>query len=85
MLSVLTLNVNGLHDKTKWTNFLCAVLKLDIICLQEIHLMQDQLYAFQLHAQRYNWTFSLGTSNSTGICIGIRRSLNVITNKVGEI
>ena len=85
MLNVVILNTNGLHDKTKWANFWCAVPKLDIVFLQETHLTQDQLYAFQLHTQRYNWTFSLGTSNSASICIGVKCNLNVKTNKVGEI
>ena len=56
-----------------------------IFCFQEIHLVPDQIFAFQLHAQSYDWFFSLSTSKSTGVCIGVKRALGIIPNKIGEI
>ena len=52
---------------------------------QETHLTVAQEYAFKLFAPTYDWFFSHGTSNSAGICIGIKQKLRVISNKVGKI
>lgn len=85
MLSAITLNVNGLHDPKKWAEFWQFVPCVDILYLQEIHLVCDQLFAFQLYAQGYDWFFSLGTSNSAGVCIGVRHTLGVMACKVTEV
>ena len=85
MLSMITLNVNGLHDHRKWFDFWHSVPCIDILCFQEIHLVEEQLFAFQLHAQNYNWFFSLGTSNSGGVCIGVKCYTGVMVSKVAEV
>ncbi len=85
MFDTLTLNVNGLYDCGKWIDFWKSVLKVDVLCFQEIHLIPDQIFAFQLHAQSYDWFFWLGTSKSTGFCIGVKWALGIIPNKISEI
>ncbi len=85
MLTVITLNVNELHDHKKWLELWKHLLQSDVICLQEIHLVPEQLFAFKLHTQAYDWFFSLGMSNSAGVAVGVKHSTGVIINKVGEI
>ncbi len=85
MLTVITLNINGLHDYKKWSELWKHLLRSDVICLQEIHLVPKQLFAFKLHAQAYDWFFSLGMSNSAGVVVGVKHSVGVIVNKAGEI
>ncbi len=85
MLDTLTLNTNGLHNCGKWTDFWRSVPKVDVLYFQEIHLIPDQIFAFQLHVQSYDWFFSLGTSRSAGVCIGVRQALGIIPNKISEI
>ncbi len=72
MLSVITLNMNGLHDQKKWGDLWHNLPKVDLICLQETHLVLSQLHAFKLHAQNYDWFFSEGSSNSAGVAISVR-------------
>ena len=73
MFSLLTLNVNGIHDSKKWPKvwqflkYQCA----DIFCLQETHLQSNQEYAFGLYGQNYELFFSHGSSNSAGVLIGV--------------
>ena len=81
VLSLLTLNVNGIHD-CMW-----HVIKrqsIDIICLQETHLTQPQEYAFKLHAQGYDILFSHGTSNSVGVLTGIRRNKGITVPSINS-
>ncbi len=56
-----------------------------MLCFQEIHLVEEQLYAFQLHAQSYDWFFSLGSSNSAGVAIAICKSLDITVNTVASV
>lgn len=79
MLSLLTFNVNGLHDDGKWHKvwqFLKSQ-STDVICLQETHLTAKQEYAFCLYAQGYTLLFSHGTSRSAGVLIGICRNKGI--------
>ncbi len=48
MVTLLSLNVNGIHDATKWKNIFNTILPLapHVIALQETHLTQDQEYLF---------------------------------------
>ncbi len=85
MFLVITHNTNGLHNPLKWVEMWQNLPRCDVICLQEIHLTTDQLYAFGLHCQGYTWHFSLGTSNSTSVGITIKNTLNVGCHKAGEI
>ncbi len=84
-LTVLTLNVNGIHDKSKWEIVWQEIPRVDIICFQETHLTKDQEFAFKLHAQGYNYWFSHGTSASAGVMIAISWLTGVNMVKVGGI
>ena len=85
MFSLLTLNVNGIHDNKKWPKvwqllkYQCA----DIFCLQETHLQSNQKYAFGLYGQNYELFFSHGSSNSTSVLIGIHhnRGISVVSSQ----
>ncbi len=77
MFSVITHNTNGLHDPLKWAEMWQNLPRCNVICLQEIHLTTDQLYVFRLYYQGYTWHFSLGTSNSAGVSIAVKNTLNV--------
>ncbi len=77
-LSMVTLNVNGIHDSQKWPDLMNILPNADIICLQETHLIQQQEFAFQLHSQSYDWFFSHCTSNSAGVAIGVHRCAGII-------
>ena len=37
-LSLITLNVNGIHDPTKWLSVFQSLPSVDVVCLQETHL-----------------------------------------------
>ena len=52
--SIVTLNVNGLHDPVKWKDLWCELPRSDVICLQEMYLIPEQVYSFQLHGQSYD-------------------------------
>ena len=83
-LTVLTSNVNGMHDPQKWSDIWSALPRSDIRCLQEIHLTQEQEYAFQLHAQSYSYWYLHGLSNLAGVCVCVHQSVGVNINRVGE-
>ncbi len=40
-LSLVTLNVNGLHDYLKWPELKKILPNSDVICLQETHLIEQ--------------------------------------------
>ncbi len=84
-LSMVTLNVNGLHDHLKCPELKKILPNSDVICLQETHLTEQQEYAFKLHFQSYNWFFAHGTSNSAGIAVGVHHSVGLIGNLYGEV
>ncbi len=79
-LSLVTLNVNGLHDHLKWPELKKILPNSDVICLQETHLIEQQEYTFKLHFQSYDWFFAHGTSNSAGIAVGVCHSAGLIGN-----
>ena len=85
VLTLVTLNANGLHDSDKWLDLWLKIPKHDIICLQETHLEQWQEYSFTKFAQSFDFFFSHSTTNSGGICVAIRHSLGVIAHKTFEI
>ncbi len=73
-LSLITVNVNGMHDQLKWTTIFKEILHQDIICFQETHLESSQEYAFELHTQGYDLFFGQGATNAGGVCVGVCRS-----------
>ncbi len=83
-LTVLTSNINGLHDSKKWEEFWPVIPHLDILCLQETYLISEQEYSFQLYAQGYDFWYSHGTTASAGVCVCICHALGVNTVKIGE-
>ena len=85
MLSMCTLNINGIHDPMKWKDLLNLLPCTDIICLQETHLTSVQEYSFKLHAQSYNWYFSHGSSNSAGVVVAVHRHNGANVTIVGSI
>ena len=85
LLSFITLNVNGIHDPTKWLELWSYVPKSDVLCFQETHLTPAQEYSFQLYAQSYDFVYSHGTTNSGSVCIVYRRNIGLEVKKTGEI
>ena len=85
MYSIVTLNVNGLHDPVKWKALWSELPQCDVICLQEMHVTPNQVYAFQLHCQSYDWIFSFGSSNSAGVGVAIKRNLGKKMLKIADI
>ncbi len=49
-----------------------------------MHLTHEQIYAFELHYQGYDWFYSLGTSSSAGVGIGVKHIANVMAVKNSE-
>ncbi len=84
-LTVLTSNVNGIHDQTKWADVWRELPKHDVICLQEMHLISAQEFAFKLHTQSYDFFFSYGSTASAGICLAVRHSMCVNVVKSVEV
>ena len=85
ILTAITLNINGLGDKDKWSDLWQNVSKSDILCFQETHLHTSLEFAFCLHAQGYDFYFSHGSSASAGVCTAIKRSLGVKVEKLIDI
>ncbi len=71
-LSVITLNVNGIHNSNKWKELWPYIPAIDVICFQETHLVKAQEYYFQLHTHKFDFFYSHGTTNSGGVCTGVR-------------
>ena len=78
MLMVFMIRPNGLTFGMWFQSWILFAYKRPT--LHKISFMH-----FSCILKRYDWTFSLGTSNSAGICVGVKHNLNVKTNKVGEI
>ncbi len=72
VLTVLTLNVNGLSCQEKWAKVWSELLYTDIICFQETHLQSTNEFVFPLGAQGYDFFYSHGTTSSAGVCTAIR-------------
>ncbi len=75
MLSCVTLNCNG---KWKWKplwHFLNSH-GADVIALQETHLTMELEFAFKTYAPSMDTFFSHGTSQSRGVLIALRCSIN---------
>ncbi len=83
--SALTLNVNGMHDGHKWAELWQIIPRYEILCFQEMHLITSQEFAFKLHALHYDWFFSHRTSNSSGVCVGVKRNMGVKTLVKGSV
>ena len=81
MLIVVTLNVNGLYDPSKWQVLWQEIPHADIICLQETHLTSQQEHAFCLHASAYDFFFEHGASNSGGVLTAVKRNKSIIPTK----
>ena len=77
VLTVLTLNVNGLSCQEKWAKVWSEVLCTDIIYFQETHLQSTNEFVFPLGAQGYDFFYSHGTTSSAAVCTAIRRCLSV--------
>ncbi len=84
-LTVLTSNVNGIHDSRNWADVWRELPKHDVICLQEMHLCSVQEFAFKLYAQSYDFFFSHGTTASAGVCLAICQSKCVNAVKSAEM
>ena len=84
-LIVLTSNVNGTHNPEKWPKIWLNIPQSDLICFQEMHLIESQEFAFKLHKQSHDFFFSHSTSVSTGMCITIWCNLGINIHKVGSI
>ncbi len=84
MFTLLSLNVNGMHDDSKWRNILNTVLAvaLQIVALQETHLTVVQEYAFGASLPGYTVLYQHGSSNSTGVLIAIKRNCGIVVGKV---
>ena len=71
-LSVISLNVNGLHDADKcsgvmqWLNSLPS--PVDVVCLQETHCLSDAECRFWFLASGFSCLVSAGSARSCG-CI----------------
>ena len=85
ILTVVTLNANGLHDQAKWEPLWWELPKADIIYLQETHLTSQQERAFALHAPSFDFFFAHGTSNSGGVLTAVNRRAGIIPIKAAEI
>ena len=78
VLTILSLNANGLHTETKWNSFWSELPKSDILCIQEMHLTSQQEFAFTKYAQSYDNFFSHDISNSASVFVAVCRSCDVI-------
>ncbi len=58
---------------------------MDVVCLQETHLVTLQEFGFRAHTPKYEWFFLHGVSNSGGVCIGIRGKLNRMPSVIDSI
>ncbi len=84
-LSLITLNVNGIHDPVKRSSVFQCLPSMDIVCLLETHLCTLQERAFCTQSPKYDCFFSHGTTNSGGVCIGLRRKAELQGELVGDI
>ncbi len=81
----MILNVNGLGNETKWTMLWSEINRADIICLQEMHLCPEKEYNFHLFAQLYDFFYSHGSTNSSGVCIAVKWNSIIMVTRCGEI
>ena len=58
---------------------------MDVLCFQETHLCTSLEFAFELHAQGYDFFYSHSTSASAGVCTAVKRSIGVKAVKLSEI
>ncbi len=85
VLTAITLNVNGLGAKEKWLDMWQTTTRADILCFQEMHLCTSLEFAFELHAQGYDFYYSHGTSALVGVCTAICQQLGVTVIRAAEI
>ena len=76
LLTFLSLNANGLHDHVKWSKLWQHIshFHADIIALQETHITQNQEFGFKQSNANFDFYFSLGTSRSGGVLLGVRKN-----------
>ena len=84
-LTFVIINVNGLHDQTKWPVFWQEVMCADIICVQESHLTASQENSFRLYAQSYDFFFSHRISQSAGVWVAVRQNIGIMAVKSSEV
>ncbi len=84
-LTVVTLNVNGLGDKDKWSEVWHGLPLTDVLCSQETHLYTYLEFAFELYAQWYDFYYSHSTSASAGVCTAVKCLPGRWVVKAGEI
>ena len=63
----------------------CTTSKADILCFQETHLCTLLEFAFELHAQGYDFYYSHSTLASVGVCTVICQQLGVTVTRAAEI
>ncbi len=84
VLTALTLNVNGLGDRDKWDDLWHNLPHCDILCFQEIHLIEKDEYPFCF--MYLNMIFSLqkvlqpklGFALPLGICLVLVQSSQLL-------
>ena len=84
MVSLLSLNVNGIHDSKKWSSILNMILSIspNIVSLQETHLTKDQEYLFSHALPNFSIFYDHGTSNSAGVLTAVRHSRGINARKI---
>ncbi len=84
-LTAITLNVNRIHDSSKWQDLWPYILAADVVCFQETHLAKTQEYHFHRNAQKFDFFYSHGTTNSGGVCTGVKWNLGAKTRMVSVV
>ena len=77
MLKFLSINVNGLRDKSKVDvlSCQCSLLTFDVLLLQETHFTSVDEGFFVAESMRSRGFFSFGTPHSSGVAILINKYL----------
>ena len=84
MVTLLSLNVNGIHDSKKWSSILNTILSTspDIVSFQETHLVKDQEYLFGHALPNFFIFYDHGISNSAGVLTAVRQNRGITTRKI---
>ncbi len=79
IMTLLLLNVNGIHDSNKWKNIFNTILAVSpqIIALRETHLTNEQEYLFQWTLPNFQIFFENGTSNSARVLTAIKQNCGI--------
>ena len=83
LFSIAMLNVSGLNDESKWNTILNSVMSmpLQILLLQETHLVSVQEYIFVHCLSAYEIIYEHGTSQSAGVLTAIKRNCGLQDKK----